>query len=221
MVARVGGYYGTDFKGGRGVTQGDPLCPTILNVVVDAVVCHWVTGIIADAEERGNLGKEGRHHVALLYADDVMVALSDPQWLHSAFNTLVGLFDKVGLQKNVGKTVGMVCHLCQETGNLSEAAYGRRVTGEGPTYRDRLKGQVECGACGEFLAEGYLSSHIMTQHGRVAETRQQWSTPAAGTGASWRKEARGTAQWRDARAKWRRGRKLGCTSCTGMSSTPW
>ena len=42
MVARVGSYYGKGFKGGRGVTQGDPLSPTIFNVVVDAVVRHWL-----------------------------------------------------------------------------------------------------------------------------------------------------------------------------------
>ena len=38
MVALGGGYYGTSFQGLQGVTQGDPLSPTILNVVVDAVV---------------------------------------------------------------------------------------------------------------------------------------------------------------------------------------
>ena len=38
MVARAGSYYGKGFKVGRGVTQGNPLSPTILNVVVDAVV---------------------------------------------------------------------------------------------------------------------------------------------------------------------------------------
>ena len=57
MVARAGGYYGTAFTGGGGVTQGDPLSPTIFNVVLDAVVCHWVTVIIVDAEEQGKLGK--------------------------------------------------------------------------------------------------------------------------------------------------------------------
>ena len=53
MVARAGGYYGTGFKGGRGVTQGDPLSPTIFNVVVDAVVRHWVTLAVTEAEKRG------------------------------------------------------------------------------------------------------------------------------------------------------------------------
>ena len=43
MVARAGGYYGNGFKGERGVTQGNQLSPTIFNVVVDAVVRHWVT----------------------------------------------------------------------------------------------------------------------------------------------------------------------------------
>ena len=39
-VARVRRYYGTPFTGCRGVIQGEPLSPTILNMVVDAVICH-------------------------------------------------------------------------------------------------------------------------------------------------------------------------------------
>ena len=49
MVARAGGYYGNASKGERGMTQGDLLSTTIFNVVVDALVRHWVTGVIADA----------------------------------------------------------------------------------------------------------------------------------------------------------------------------
>ena len=77
VVARAGSYYGTAFKGERGMTQGDPLSPTISNVVVDAVVRHWVTGVIVDAEEQGELGKEGIHQAALFCVDDGVVALSD------------------------------------------------------------------------------------------------------------------------------------------------
>ena len=50
MVARAGGHYGKTFKGERGVTQGDLLSPTIFNVVVDAVVRHWVNGLVDEAE---------------------------------------------------------------------------------------------------------------------------------------------------------------------------
>ena len=75
------------------MTQGDPLSPTILNVVVDAVVRHWVTLAVKEAETRGGRGREGRHQAALFYVDDGMVASSDPCWLQWAFYTLVGLFD--------------------------------------------------------------------------------------------------------------------------------
>ena len=78
MVARAGGYYRTRFKGERGVTQGDPLPPTIFNVVVDVVVRHWVTLVVEEAETRGGRGREGRHQASLFYADNGMVASSDP-----------------------------------------------------------------------------------------------------------------------------------------------
>ena len=57
MVARTGGYYGIGFKGERGVTQGDLLSTTIFNVVVDAVVRHWVTLAVKEAETRGERGR--------------------------------------------------------------------------------------------------------------------------------------------------------------------
>ena len=43
MVARTGGYYGAAFQGFWGVTQLGPLSLTIFNVVVDAVVHHWIS----------------------------------------------------------------------------------------------------------------------------------------------------------------------------------
>ena len=103
-----------------------------------------MTVAIAGAEVRGEREQEGRHQADLFYADNGMVALSDPRWIQGEFNTLVGLFDRVGLRNNVGKTVGMVCCPCQASGNQSEATYGRRITGEESTYRERHKGRVCC-----------------------------------------------------------------------------
>ena len=77
MVARAGVYDGDAFKGAWGVTQSDPLSPTIFIVVVDAVVIHWVKMALDEEEKKGN---EGRHQAALLYANDGMVALSNPRW---------------------------------------------------------------------------------------------------------------------------------------------
>ena len=95
MVARAGGYYGTTFKGARGVTQGDPLSPTIFNVVVDAVVRHWLEGLQTTNEEKGATG--GGHFSAVFYADDRMVGATDPAWLRGAFSALVAIFNRVGL----------------------------------------------------------------------------------------------------------------------------
>ena len=53
MVAQVeggGGYYGSPFHGKRGFYQGNPLSSTIFNVVVDAVVCHWGSLVVAEQE---------------------------------------------------------------------------------------------------------------------------------------------------------------------------
>ena len=86
MVARAGSYYGKGFKGERGVTQGDPFSPTIFNVVVDAVVRHWLQLATQETERQGERGREGRHQAALFYADDGIIALSDPRY-HGAWKS--------------------------------------------------------------------------------------------------------------------------------------
>ena len=66
MAARAGGYYRAAFKGTRGVTQGDLLYPTIFNVVVDAVVRHWLEGLQAAKEEKGAKGRGGEFLCGIL-----------------------------------------------------------------------------------------------------------------------------------------------------------
>ena len=46
MVARAVRYYWAAFKGDQGVTQVDPLSPTIFNIVVYVVVRHWVAVLV-------------------------------------------------------------------------------------------------------------------------------------------------------------------------------
>ena len=163
------------------MTQGDPLSPTIFNVVVDAVVLHWVTMAIAEAKKRRRGGGgEGKHQASLFYADDGMVASSEPRWLQWEFDTLFSLYDRLGLRTNVGNTVSMVCRPCQAAGSQLEAAYGRRMPGEGPTYRERQKGRFQYSDYGKDMGAESLASHRVTQYGRAAEERWSWESLATG-----------------------------------------
>ena len=53
MVVRLGCYHGKQFKGFRGVIQGESMYPTILNVVVDAMVQNWIEDIVESVGGRG------------------------------------------------------------------------------------------------------------------------------------------------------------------------
>ena len=74
---------------------------------------------------------------ALLCADNGMVTSADPVWIQSAFDTLTGMFDRVGLQLNVCNTMGMVCRTCQEVGVRSDKAYTRSITVERRIFKER------------------------------------------------------------------------------------
>ena len=41
MLVRAGRYYVALFTDSRGVTQDEPLSPTIFNMVLDTVIRHW------------------------------------------------------------------------------------------------------------------------------------------------------------------------------------
>ena len=43
IVGRQGGYNGKPFSASRGVTQGDPVSPTIFNIMFDAIVRYWLS----------------------------------------------------------------------------------------------------------------------------------------------------------------------------------
>ena len=57
-VARPGGYFGPPFNDQCGVTQGDPLSLTVVNVMVDTVLRHWVS-VVAATEWTAEPSTEG------------------------------------------------------------------------------------------------------------------------------------------------------------------
>ena len=78
------------------------------------------------------------------YADGGFLASMKPDWLQREFIVLIGIFNWVGLQKNSGKAVGMVCQPCRTVGCHSEEAYMICMIGEGLTYKARMQNRVRC-----------------------------------------------------------------------------
>ena len=96
---------------------------------------------------------------AFFNTNNGMVASIDPGWLQLEFNTLTGLFDRVGLWTNFCKNVGMVCCPCRAAGVRAHKAYTRRMTREGRRFKERQRERLLCPECGKEMARGSLVTH--------------------------------------------------------------
>ena len=99
------------------------------------------------------------------YVDNRMLASTNPGWIQIAFDTLNGIFNRVGLQKNAQKTVWMVCQPCQASWVNADKAYTWQMTGEGQSYKERQRERVLCPECGKDLEKGSLFAHCQIHHG--------------------------------------------------------
>ena len=142
MVVRAKGHYVPTFKRYCAVTHRDPLSPRLFDVVVDAVIRHWVTLMVSTEEGAGGLGLSIRDLAAYFYADDGIVASIQPERLHCASNVITGLFNQISLRKNTWKMVSMACHPCHVPVRMSVEAYDILTTGTGLTFQERKRMQV-------------------------------------------------------------------------------
>ena len=72
----------------------------IFNVVMDAVIRHWVLVVVLSEEGTGGLGMNIMDLAAYFYADNVLVASTQPERLERTFDVLTGLFERFVLRKN-------------------------------------------------------------------------------------------------------------------------
>ena len=99
MVSRLICYYGSLFKEYRGVTQGNPLSPTIFNMVVDAVIHHCLVMVAGEYAGLEGFGRAVQNMDTLFYEEDRLLASPQPARLKEALYILTGLFNRLGLRK--------------------------------------------------------------------------------------------------------------------------
>ena len=103
--------------------------------------------------------------VEYFYADGGLVVSTQTEKLQRLFDVLTDLFDQVGLQMIVQKTVSISCWPYHAPVGMLEVAYARWTPGVVPKYRERQRRRVQCPECGLELAVNSLPAHLQIQHG--------------------------------------------------------
>ena len=131
-----------------GVTQGFLFPPTIFNIVVDVVVRLVLLEVCGPLEAHHGLGWEEGYHNIVFYADYGRIADCNPISVQTTLTVVVSMLERVGLQKNLGKTKSMVFTPGFIWGRQGTSTYKRRASGEGGTFRKWKKQIEECrGQC--------------------------------------------------------------------------
>lgn len=100
--------------------------------MVDAVVRQWKASSGLDAPS------------ILFYADDCRLASCNALVLQRSIDLLTSLFARLGLQMNAAKSKAMIGTCGRPHRTLCAEAYDRRMTGEGPSFRERMEGETLC-----------------------------------------------------------------------------
>eukprot|EP00978_Attheya_sp_CCMP212_P016906 scaffold44614_cov73-Attheya_sp.AAC.3 len=137
IVAKASGYHGESFSATQGVTQGDPVSPTIFNIMVDAVVRYWLSLVCGENVAANGLGYEVKEKYVIFYADHGLLLSCNQEWVQESFDILIGIFEHVGLRTNTSKTNAMICMPGHISGRQSDYAYERRMAGTGESYQAR------------------------------------------------------------------------------------
>ena len=148
---RQSGFYSEGINVNRGCTQGDTDSPIIFNLIVDAVLRTWKTR------------PDYRNSITSFYADDGLIENEDPQALQEDLNTIVTLFQRIGLKTNDRKTKYMIAGGTPITKAIPQEKYIRLMrTRKNTIGREQLK--EKCEICGKVMLRRSISRHMKTIH---------------------------------------------------------
>ena len=104
VVPKYGKFLGRLFRMDRGVTQGEPVSMTIFNIMVHIVVRAVLLEVCGTQEVHHRFGWSAGEHKICFYADDGRIAGRNPIWVQTILQAIVRMFERVGLQTNLGRT---------------------------------------------------------------------------------------------------------------------
>ena len=100
----------------------------------------------------------GEHNI-VFYADDGHIAGQNPIWVHTTLKVMVGIFKRVGLRRNIGKT---------NLGKTGESSVQEKINGgggHGPGVEEN-QGKLQ-GVRGGAMTASSLCHHMERTHGIV------------------------------------------------------
>lgn len=159
VVPRQNGYYGRSFRAFCGVIQGDPVSPTLFNILVDAVVRAWKA---QRPPPDPDIPDSLRTDVSF-YADDGKIGSVLSEETQDSLDTLTDLFQRGGLSMNARKTKGMIGTSGPSSGPLADRHYTARMTGAGRGVPQRSV-KVNCPTCNVEVTQQSLRRHVERFH---------------------------------------------------------
>ncbi len=103
-----------------------------------------------------------RNQCIAFFVDNGLVAARCLEWLQSSFNTLITLFERIGLRTNAEKSKVMTYLPGKIRVAQTEEEYASQQTELGTSTTKRRR--IDCEVCGASLAAESLRSHLETQH---------------------------------------------------------
>ena len=130
VVPHQAGFLGAPFHATHGITQGDVISPSILNIVVDVIIREWHHQM-----DHGSIGPPITK--AIFCANDGNLHGPNPAHLQPGLDWIASLFALVGLNLNPNKTKAMIMDGGAPYHRISDEAYHYRMTGDGQSYTER------------------------------------------------------------------------------------
>ena len=90
------------------MTQGLLVSLTVFNILMDAVIKMVLLEVCGPQEAHYGLVWEAADHNILFYADVRSITGHNSIWVQTTLITVVRMFERVGLQMNLGKTKSIV-----------------------------------------------------------------------------------------------------------------